>query len=41
MLWIKEVELVDSVDDLKHLRVLLEEFKHQILKYSTRKLLQH
>ena len=32
MLWIKEVELVDSVDDLKNLRVLVEEFKHQILK---------
>ena len=41
MLWIKEVEMVESVDDLSNLRVLLEEFEHQILKYSTRRLLQH
>ena len=40
MLWIKEVEMVESVDDL-NLRVLSEELKHQTLRYSTRKLLQH
>ena len=40
MVWIKEVEMVESVDDL-NLRVLSEEFKHQILRSSTRGLLQH
>ena len=37
MHWIKEVEMVDFLDDLS----LLEEFKCRILKYSMRGLLQH
>ena len=41
MLWIKEVEMVDSVDDLKNLRHQQEEFKCQILKHSMRRFLQH
>ena len=41
MLWIKEVELVDSVDDLKKFRELSEEFECLILKNSMRGLLQH
>ena len=36
--WIKEVEMVDSVDDLMSSQ---EEFECQILKYSMRGLLQH
>ena len=40
MHWIKEVEMVDSMDNLS-LRHLSEEFKCRILKYSMRGLLQH
>ena len=40
MQWIKEVEMVDSVDDL-NLRHQQEVFQCQILKYSMRGLLQH
>ena len=40
VLWIKEVEMVNQWM-ISNVRVLSEEFKHQILKYSTRKLLQH
>ena len=37
MLWIKEVEMAESVDDLKSSRSVMD----QILRYSTRKLLRH
>ena len=37
MLWIKEVEIVESVDDLKSSRSI----RGQTLRYSTRELLQH
>ena len=37
MLWVKEVEMVES----ENLRVLSEEFKCQIFKYSMRGWLQH
>ena len=40
MLWIKEVEMVESVDGLKS-SCSLEELEHQILKYSMRRFLQH
>ena len=40
MHWIKEVEMVESVDDLKS-SFLQEEFECQILKYSMPGLLQH
>ena len=40
MLWIKEVEMVDSVDDLKSM-CSVRGFKCQISKYSMRGLLQH
>ena len=40
MHWIKEVEMVDSVDDFKNLRHQYEVFQRQILKYSMRGLLQ-
>ena len=40
MHWIKEVELVDSVDELRDLRHLLVVFQCRILKYSMRGLLQ-
>ena len=40
MHWIKEVEMVDSVDDLMS-SSSFREFKCQVLKYSTRGLLQH
>ena len=40
MLWIKEVEMVESVDDLKS-SCSIKELKCQILKYSTRRMLQH
>ena len=39
MQWIKEVEMVDSVDDLKNLRHQQEVFQCRILKYSMRGLL--
>ena len=39
MLWIKEVELVGSVDDLKS-SCSVKEFKFRILKFSMRGLLQ-
>ena len=40
MHWIKEEEMVDSVDDLKS-SCSKEEFKCRFLKYSMRGLLQH
>ena len=40
MRWIKEVEMVESVDDLKSSRSI-REFLVQTLSYSTRKMLQH
>ena len=40
MLWIKEVEMVASVDDLKILHSM-KGTRGQILKYSMRRLLQH
>ena len=39
MLWIKELEMVESVDG-QNLRVLSEELKDQTFRYSTRELLQ-
>ena len=41
MHWIKEVEMVDSVDESKDLRHLYEVFQCRILKYLMRGLLQH
>ena len=41
MHWIKEVEMVDSVDDLMSSSSMKGEFKCRILKYSMRGLLQH
>ena len=41
MLWVKEVEMVESVEDLKSSRSIREELMDQTLRYSTRKLLQH
>ena len=38
MQWIKEVELVDSVDDLRNLRVLTKELIVQTLSCSTREI---
>ena len=40
MRWIKEVEMVESVDDLKSSRSI-REFLVQTLSYSTREMLQH
>ena len=40
MLWIKEVGWLNQWM-ISNLRVLLEEFEHQIFKYSMRRLLQH
>ena len=40
MLWIKEVEMVESVDDLTYLRSI-KDFQVQTLRSSTRELLQH
>ena len=42
MLWVKEVEMVDSVDELKSSRTIagkILNFECQILKYSMRRLL--
>ena len=41
MQWIKEVEMVDSVDDLKIFVINKRYFKCRILKYLMRGLLQH
>ena len=41
MLWIKEVEMADSVDDLKIFVICKRNSKCQILKYLMRGLLQH
>ena len=40
ILWIKEVEMVDSVDDLQYLHHQYEVFQCRILKYLMRGLLQ-
>ena len=40
IVWIKEVEMVEAVDDLKSSRSI-RELMDQILRYSTRKSLQH
>ena len=41
MLWIKEVELVDSVDELRSSFIYLVVFQCRILKYLMRGLFQH